>query len=142
MRFATFSEIERDVWVIPPERTKTSKEHRIPLSEAALSVIDRARQEPDQELLFPTARGNPMSDATMSRLMEREGYDARPHGFRATFRTWVEEQTDTPYEVKESALGHQIGSEVERAYQRSDLLDKRVHLMRDWAEFLGIGVTS
>ena len=56
-----------------------------------------------------------MSDATMSRFMQREAYEARPHGFRATFRTWVEEQTDSPFEVKESAPGHQIGSDVEGA---------------------------
>ena len=77
-----------------------------------------------------------MSDATMSRMMEREGHDARPHGFRATFRIWVEECTDTPFEVKETALGHQVGSEVERAYQRSDLLDKRRVLLEEWTTFL------
>jgi integrase len=77
-----------------------------------------------------------MSDATMSRMMERENMEARPHGFRATFRTWVEERTDASYEVKETSLGHQVGSEVERAYQRSDLLDKRRVLLEQWAEFL------
>jgi len=104
VRFATFSELEGDIWIIPPERTKVSKKHRIPLSDEAKLVVEQTRQEQDQELLFPTLRGKPMSDATMSRFMEREGYDARPHGFRATFRTWVEETTDTPFEAKESAL--------------------------------------
>ena len=77
-----------------------------------------------------------MSDATMSRFMEREGYHARPHGFRATFRTWVEETTDTPFEIKESALGHQVGGETVRAYQRSDRWVKRAALMQAWADYL------
>ena len=72
----------------------------------------------------------------MSRFMEREGYKARPHGFRATFRTWVEEQTDTPFEVKESALAHKVDVGVVGAYQRSDRLEKRRTLMSHWARYL------
>lgn len=72
----------------------------------------------------------------MSVFMRREGYTVRPHGFRATFRTWVEEQTETPYEVKEAALGHRVDNEVVRAYQRSDRLQKRLRLMRQWSIFL------
>lgn len=136
VRFATFSEIETDVWILAAERTKTGMQHRVPLSDEAVGIVNRVRQSNDQELLFITQRGNPMSDATMSRFMEREGYDARPHGFRATFRTWVEETTDTSYEVKESALGHQVGNNIERAYQRSDLLDKRKRLLSKWSDYL------
>ncbi|GGD35272.1 tyrosine-type recombinase/integrase [Sinisalibacter lacisalsi] len=136
VRFATFDEISNGVWMIAPERTKTGKEHRIPLSNEAMSIVDQARVVKGQNLLFPSTRGNPISDATMSGFMKREGYQARPHGFRATFRTWVEETTDTPFEVKESALGHQIGTDVERAYQRSDLLEKRRQLIDDWSKFL------
>jgi integrase len=72
----------------------------------------------------------------LSSFMKREGYEARPHGFRATFRTWVEEQTDTPFEVKESALGHNVDSGIVGAYQRSDRLEKRRRLMNDWSGFL------
>lgn len=72
----------------------------------------------------------------MSSFMKREGYEARPHGFRATFRTWVEEQTDTPFEVKEAALGHMVDAGVVGAYQRSDRLEKRRILMGMWSEFL------
>ncbi len=136
IRFATFDEIKGNVWHLPSKRTKTGREHRIPLSEETQVVIAQARHMDDQELLFPTYRGKPMSDAAMSRFMEREGYTARPHGFRATFRTWVEEATDTPFEVKESALGHQVDDGVVRAYQRSDRLEKRQHLMEQWARFL------
>lgn len=136
VRFATFDEINKSIWTLAPERTKTGREYRIPLSKEAKSIVKLARKSKDQTLIFPTNRGKPMSDATMSRFMEREGYEARPHGFRATFRTWVEEQTDTPHEVKESALGHIVDGEVTRAYQRSDRLEKRQLLMERWAHFL------
>lgn len=136
VRFATFDEINGDIWLLPPERTKTGQEHRVPLTDEALSVIEIAKQAGGQILLFPSVREKPMSDATMSRFMEREGYEARPHGFRATFRTWVEEQTDTEYEVKETALGHRVDSDVVRAYQRSDRLEKRRILMEKWAKHL------
>lgn len=133
---AAFDEFEDAIWVIPKSRTKTGIEHRIPLVPEAKAIVTQCRQAESQALLFPSPTGKPMSDATMSRFMEREGYDARPHGFRATFRTWVEEQTDTPFEIKESVLGHCVDSEVVRAYQRSDRLEKRRVLMTDWSTFL------
>ena len=77
-----------------------------------------------------------MSDAAMSAFLKREGYACRPHGFRASFRTWVEEQTETPFEVKESALGHKVDAGVVGAYQRSDRLEKRRTLMNEWAAFI------
>lgn len=136
VRFASFVEIEDGVWYLPASRTKTGKEHRVPLSDEALDVMACAQDLSGNDLLFPSPRGKPLSDATMSRFMQRAGFDARPHGFRSTFRTWVEEKTDTAYEVKESALGHQVDSGVERAYQRSDRLEKRALLMTQWAEYL------
>lgn len=134
--YARFDEIEGDIWTLPPERTKTGAEHRVPLTSEALAVVEAARIEDGQELIFPSPKGKPMSNATMSRFMEREGYDARPHGFRATFRTWVEEQTETEYEVKETALGHKVDKGVVGAYQRSDRVEKRRTLMIIWAQFL------
>ena len=136
VRFAEFSEIKNNIWTIPSERTKTGNEHRVPLSYEAHTVLDEARRSPEQKLLFPANRSRAMSDATLSRFMEREGYEARPHGFRATFRTWVEETTDTPFEIKESALGHKVDGETVRAYQRSDRLEKRAELLEAWACFL------
>lgn len=136
VRFAVPEEIDDNTWSLDPKRTKTGEAHRIPLSSEALRVIETRPILKDSEYLFPSPRGKAMSDATMSRMMEREGLEARPHGFRATFRTWVEETTDTPFEVKETALGHRVGNEVERANQRSDLLEKRRVLMEQWAEFL------
>ena len=136
IRFATLTDITNDILTVPAERTKTAREHRIPLADEAFSVIDEAQKKQPSTLLFPATRGGAMSDATMSRFMERAGYEARPHGFRATFRTWVEEQTDTPYEVKEACLGHAVDDGVVRAYQRSDRIDRRRELLRTWARFL------
>lgn len=136
VRLATFDEIKGDIWHLSGERTKTGQERRIPLTPEAMRVVKAARKLSKGEFLFPSYRGKPVSDAAMSTLMKREGYEARPHGFRATFRTWVEEQTDTPFEIKESALGHTVDSEVVRSYQRSDRLDKRRRLMVEWATLL------
>lgn len=136
VRLATFDEIEGDVWTLSGERTKTGQKHRIPLTTEALAVLKAARDLSNNQHLFNAVRGKPMSDMAMSLFMKREGYEARPHGFRATFRTWVEEQTDTPYEVKESALGHAVDKGVVGAYQRSDRLEKRKTVLQEWADTL------
>jgi len=136
IRFATYAEIEDNIWTIPKERTKTKQIHRIPLTDEALAVIRQAKTQPDQTLLFPAASGKPLSDAAMAKFMKDQKMTARPHGFRSTFRIWAEENTDAPYEVKEGCLGHTVGSEVERAYQRSDLLGRRRRLMREWFSYL------
>jgi len=136
VRFATAAEIQGDVWTIPATRTKTGKTHRVPLSNEALEVIAHARSTHDDDLIFTSARGGPLSDATMSKFMKENGYDARPHGLRATFRSWAEEQTDADWETKEMSLGHTVGGKVERAYQRSDLLEKRRILIVHWSEFI------
>jgi len=135
VRLATFEEIEGDVWNLPAERTKTQMARRIPLVEEAQKVVARCREK-SKGHLFPAYRGQPISDAAMATLMKRHDYLARPHGFRASFRTWVEEQTETPFEVKEAALGHAVDSGVVGAYQRSDRLIKRRELMRKWEQFL------
>ena len=136
IRFALYTEVSGDVWTIPPERTKTNSENRIPLTKEALRVIRLAKRHDDQTLLFPSSRGNAMSDATMSKFMKDRDYEARPHGFRATFRSFAEEQSEAEFEVKEASLGHTVGSEVVRAYQRSDLLEKRRTLLTQWTGFL------
>ena len=125
VRLATFDEFKGDVWTIPHNRTKTGIEHRVPLNSMCLGIIEQTRQNSHTKYLFSSPTGKAMSDAAMSRFMEREGYDYRPHGFRASFRTWVEEKTDTPFEVKETALGHKVDVGIIGAYQRSDRLEKR-----------------
>ncbi|MEM9207506.1 MAG: integrase arm-type DNA-binding domain-containing protein [Pseudomonadota bacterium] len=135
VRFARFEEIDIGVWSIIAARTKTGQDHRIPLSGEALSCLSFSPSS-SGDLLFPTRTGKPLSDAAMAMLMKPEGYEARPHGFRASFRTWLEEQTDAPYEAKELALGHRVGNDTVRAYQRSDHLETRMPLMEAWADFL------
>jgi integrase len=104
IRLARFVEIDDDIWTLRPDRTKTNREHRIPLTEEALKVIKLAREYNDTDYLFPSTNGKPLSDVAMSVFMKREGYKARPHGFRATFRTWAENETDADWETKEAAL--------------------------------------
>ena len=136
VRFATHSEILGDVWTIPAERTKTGNEHKVPLNDEALQMIQQAKENSSSPHLFTADKGKPLSDMAMSGLMKREGMAARPHGFRSTFRTWAEECTEASFEVKETSLGHRIGNEVERAYQRSDLLQLRSQLFQEWVIFL------
>lgn len=135
VRLATFDEIEGDVWMLPGERTKTGIERRIPLIGEALAVVKQC-QERSEHFLFPAYRGQPISDAAMSTMMKRRELDARPHGFRATFRTWCEEQTSADFETKEAALGHAVDVGVVGAYQRSDRLERRRALMESWERFL------
>lgn len=136
LRFATRNEIDGDVWIIPAERTKQAREHRVPLSKDALEVLEQVSAINDHDLLFPTRSGVPMSDAAMAKFMRTNGYEARPHGLRATFRSWAEDQSSADWETKEMCLGHAVGSKVERAYQRSDLLDKRRTLQEAWSGFI------
>ena len=136
VRLARFDEICGDVWTLAPERTKANIEHRVPLSDEATEIIEAARQANETPYLFASYRGKPMSDAAMSVFMRREGYEYKPHGFRATFRTWAEEVADAPREVKEACLGHVVDGGVVRAYQRSDRLQKRRALIEAWADML------
>ena len=91
VRLATFSEIEGEVWTLAPERTKTGREHRVPLTPEAPKIIEVARERSPNEYMFPALKAQPISDMAMSSFMKREGYLARPHGFRATFRAWVDD---------------------------------------------------
>ena len=128
------SEIQNNIWIIPAARMKTGVEHRIPLSAEAQSVIEQAKTFERGGFLFPNRRKGVISDATMSRMMERRGMDARPHGFRSSFRTWCAETTTVPREVAEMCLAHSVGSTVERAYRRTDYLEQRRALMERWAD--------
>jgi integrase len=136
VRLATFDEIDGDVWTLPPERTKTNREHCVPLTEEALAIVQRCRELSPNEFLFPALKEKPISDMAMSVFMKREGYNARPHGFRSTFRTWAEECTDASFEVKETALGHVVDAGVVGAYQRSDRLGRRRELFNTWMAIL------
>ena len=141
-RGARWNEIDfaAKVWTIPAERMKGtltgSTEHRIPLSDPAVALLESMPRVDASELVFPSKGDRPMSDATLGKLLRTMGVKAVPHGFRSTFRTWAAEQTAYPREVCEQALAHTVGNAVENAYQRGDLLDKRRRLMQDWSQFL------
>ena len=115
---------------------KAGVTHRVPLSQEAQAVIAQASRFRRDGFLFPSVRKGVISDATMSRMMERRGMPERPHGFRSSFRDWCAEATGTPREVAEAALGHTDGSKTERAYRRTDFLDERRRLMERWAGFV------
>lgn len=136
VRLTTRAEIDGTVWTLAAERTKTNRENRIPLVTEAAEVVKLAGELSTNEFLFPAYRGHAISDMAMSKFMKDKGYDARPHGFRATFRTWVEEQTEAEFEVKEACLGHAVDTGVVGAYQRSDRFEKRKLLLEKWEAFL------
>jgi len=131
---ATWAEIDEKTrqWIIPAERMKTSKEHRVALSGAALSVLS-AIPRSGKTASRPIPIGSTAMLELVKRHMGRVG--VTPHGFRATFSTWVTEQTDTPTEIRELALGHVSGDKIASAYQRSVLLEKRRTLMERWGRF-------
>jgi len=108
----------------------------VPLSGEALAVIDEARKVARDGFLFPGVRKGVISDMTMTAFLNRRGIEARPHGFRSSFRDWTAEATNTPREVAETCLGHVTGGAVERAYRRTDFLEHRQALMARWAQFL------
>jgi integrase len=135
VRLLKEEEIVNDVWHLPAARAKTNRERKIPLTREALAVLCIARVT-GGEYIFASPTGKALSDAGMSALMKRLGMRARPHGFRATFRTWAEDNTDASFEVKESALGHTVGSDVVRAYQRSDYFEQRQSLLQKWETFV------
>ena len=141
-RGATWSEIDLQgaEWRIPAERMKAGREHRVPLSSAAMDTLERARSlESPAGWCFPApARASRQMHATTLAQVMRRLYGGRctVHGFRSSFRDWASEQTSVPHAVAEAALAHQVGSAVERSYARSDLFDKRRGLMDRWAEYV------
>jgi integrase len=139
VRGATWSEMDEGAgtWTIPGERMKAGKEHKVPLSKAALAALRRVPRMAGVDLVFPAPRGGPLSDMTLTAVMRRMGVDAVPHGFRSTFRDWTSERTSYPRDVAEMALAHAIGDKVEAAYRRGDLFEKRRRMMNDWAAFCG-----
>ena len=129
-------DVDAATWRIPAERMKAGREHRVPLSHAALAILEQARKFDDGSgLVFPspTKPGRPLWDMPLQRVIRAAGVDCVPHGFRSSFRDWAAEQTTTPHAVCEMALAHAVGSAVERSYARSDLFTKRAELMRQWA---------
>jgi len=140
VRGLTHGEIDRKakVWTVPAGRMKGEREHRVPLSDAAIDLLKRVDRmdKPKSDFVFPAPRGGALSDMTLSAVMRRMELTAVPHGFRSTFRDWAAERTNYPHEVAEMALAHAVGDKVEAAYRRGDLFEKRRSIMNDWAAFL------
>ena len=127
------------VWIVPAERMKNGKEHRIPLVDAAVDLLKKLRGL-HSVLVFPGAREDTklssMSMLTVLRRMNRQ--DLTVHGFRSTFRDWAAEMTQYPKELAEISLAHTVGNAVENAYRRSDLFERRRALMQDWAAWCAV----
>ena len=138
VRAATWDEIdfEARIWIIPAERMKKDREHRVPLSNSAISLLKDLPRFERVGLIFPSPKGGKiLSDMALNAVMRRMKVDAVPHGFRSSFRDWAGESTTYPREVCEHALAHKLADGVEAAYQRGDMLQKRVAMMQDWADF-------
>ena len=138
VRGAMWSEVDLEgaTWTVLAERMKAGKEHRVPLSDRALGVLDEAWALSDGSgLIFPSQRGKVLSDDAISKLTRQNGIDAVPHGFRSSFRDWCGD-TGVAREVAEACLAHTIKNQVEAAYARSDLLERRRDVMQQWADYL------
>lgn len=139
VRLARWDEIDLSmaVWIVPAERMKTQREHRVPLSRRAVDILrDAVSLDDPGGLVFPSPRRKPLSDMTLSKLLKEQGVAAVPHGFRSSFRDWASERTNHPREVIEAALAHVVRNQTEAAYARSDLFEKRRTLMEDWAVYV------
>jgi len=136
-------DLERAVWTVPGERMKAGREHRVPLSAAALALLaemGQAGMDADAYVFPGSGRSGHLSNMTLMALLRRmERPDLTVHGFRSTFRDWTAEETSTPREVAEMALAHTLKDKTEAAYRRGDLFAKRAALMTEWAAFCGVG---
>ena len=158
VRHMTWSELDLDagVWTIQPGRKAskvTRKPHRVPLTKRMRDLISEAKKDRRSDFVFPAPRDGALSDMSLAAVMKRihdaelregragfvdavSGLPAVPHGLRSTFRNWASERSEYPREMAEIALGHRIGSAVEQAYFRADMLEKRRAMMTDYGDFL------
>ncbi len=143
-RGARWSEIDLEAreWRVPAQRMKSAVDHVVPLSDAAMLVLDEAKKlrEVRSDLVFPSPAkpGQTLSDATLTKVLRNVGLADRAtvHGFRASFRTWATECTSTPHAIMEAALAHRVPDSTERAYSRSDYRDQRRALMQRWSSYV------
>lgn len=155
VRGMTWGEVDHDAktWTIPASRMKAKREHIIPLTDAAVAIIEAMPKMEGSAFVFAAPRGGALSDMSLSAVMRRmqdsevkaerrgwidprSGRAAVPHGLRSTFRDWTAEKTDYPHEMAETALAHFISNKVEAAYRRGTMIEKRRAMMEDWAKYL------
>ena len=149
VRGARWSEIdlEAKVWTIPAERMKAKQQHEVPLSWAAIKLLQDMPRLEGTDVIFPGTKGQPLSDMSLTAVIRRmnkatslwvdnEGKTVTVHGFRSSFRMWAAEATNYPREVAEHALAHRLPDVVERAYQRGTQFPKRAEMMQEWADYM------
>lgn len=132
-------DLQHKMWIVPAERMKAHREHRVPLSDAAIRLLKPLKDEKQSDYVFPGWKIKaPLTGAACLKLLhDMEHDDLTTHGFRSTFRDWAAEQTGFPSRIAEAALAHVVGDKTEAAYQRGDLLEKRRLLMQAWADYCG-----
>jgi integrase len=129
-------EFQTKVWTVPPERMKSGREHRVPLSERALVILVELHEARMSEFVFPgLKRGRPLNNAAFEAVLHRAQVIVTTHGFRSSFRDWAGDHTAFARDVVEAALAHAIENKTEAAYRRSDALEKRRKLMTAWATY-------
>ena len=130
----TWDEVDLDkrVWMVPANRMKAHRPHQVPLSDAAMALLHRQAAVRHSSFVFPGRVGR-LSVSALLDIARPRG--ATVHGFRSSFRDWCAEKTNTPREICEMALAHNVGSAVERAYQRSTLFERRAELMEAWGRY-------
>ena len=138
VRGITWEEVSLDdaLWIVPAERMKMKKEHRVPLSNRAVDILKSQPRIDGNPLVFPAPRGSQMSDATMSAVLKRMNVDATVHGFRSSFRDWCGDYTNYPRDLAEQCLAHGADDPVEAAYRRGDALERRREIMNEWSKFI------
>jgi integrase len=123
------------MWIVPAERMKGGREHRVPLSDRALEILGALPRE-GEFVFLGSRKGKPLSNmALLMTLRRMERGDLTAHGFRSTFRDWAAEQTAYPSEMCEMALAHAVSDKVEAAYRRGDMIEKRRRLMAEWSAY-------
>jgi integrase len=139
VRGATWSEfdLQAGVWRIPAERMKAREEHTVPLSSAAVELIQELKRQSVNQFVFPgRIRGRHLSNMALNAVMRRFGRNEDPHGFRTTFKVWARECTEYPDDLSEFALAHKIPEKVKAAYMRTTMVEQRRQMMEDWATFV------
>ncbi|MBM2295133.1 site-specific integrase, partial [Sulfitobacter pseudonitzschiae] len=131
-------DLKEGLWIIKAERMKMEREHRIPLPQRAIEIIDEmSALSLEGPYVFPgTKPKRPMSNMAFTMTLRRLDVPYTVHGFRSSFRDWVAETTEYSNEMAEMALAHSVGNKVEAAYRRGDMLDRRRAMMEDWSQYL------
>lgn len=139
-RCATRAEFGGAVWTVPEDRVKGREgkveDFRVPLSRQAHQLVTDAMEFDDSFLFASSRTGRPVTSAALEKALRALGEKGQPHGFRSSFRTWVQDNQATTFEVAETALGHVVGTKVQRSYERSDLLELRAVVMQRWADYV------